>query len=52
MIEIIDLMQSAAVLTFAVVGYILVFQNSGHKKVGHYSLPGELLRFRYDKADH
>lgn len=45
MIDIIDLMQSVAVFTIAVVGYILVFQKSGHKKVGHYSLPGELLQF-------
>lgn len=44
MIDVIDLMQSAAVLTFAVVGYILIFQKSGHKKNGHYSLPGELLQ--------
>lgn len=45
MIEVIDLMQCVAVITCAIVGYILIFQKSGHKKVGHYSLPGELLQF-------
>lgn len=43
MIDIIDVMQSVAVFTCAIVGYVLVFQKSGHKKVGHYSLPGELF---------
>ncbi|KAJ6633279.1 putative phosphoenolpyruvate synthase, partial [Pseudolycoriella hygida] len=33
-------MQSVALFTCAIVGYVLVFQKSGHKKVGHYSLPG------------
>lgn len=41
MIDIIDVMQSVAVFTCAIVGYVLVFQKSGQKKEGHYSLPGE-----------